>query len=106
MGMLDFGMKVFPLGNFSVFQRDIENVPYVNSSSNGNFVTGILWDMSDSVDSEYDSGEGEDVIFVAKVNLGKVGTYGVYDYEIDIPSKLRGYDGTDESNVYLYYDLN
>ena len=94
------------LDNFSVFQRDIENVPFVNSSSNGNFVTGILWDMSDSSDSEYDSVEGEDVVFVAKVNRGEVGSYGVYDYEISIPSMLRSYEDVDEVIVYLYYDLN
>jgi len=94
------------LDNFSVFQRDIANVSYVNSSENGNFVTGILWDMSDSLDSEYDSSESEDIVFVARVNRGQVGSYGIYDYEISVPSKLRSYDGTDESNVYLYYDLN
>jgi len=94
------------LGNFSVFQRNITDVSFVNSSANGNFVTGILWDMSDSLDAEYDSGEGEDIVFVAKVNRGQVGSYGVYDYEIDIPSKLRSYDAGDESSVYLYYDLN
>lgn len=93
------------VSNFSVFGSDIENVAYVNSSSNGNFITGVLWDMSDSVDLEYDSSEGEDVVFVAKINGGKIGTHGVYDYEIIVPSKLRGYDNTDEEKVYLYYDL-
>lgn len=92
-------------GNFSVFLQDIENVPFVNSSVNGNFVTGLLWDMSDSVDSEYDLGEGEDLVFVAKVNRGMAGSYGVYDYEISVPSKLREYDSNDKSVVYLYYDL-
>ena len=94
------------LDNFSVFQREIENVAYVNSSVNGNFVTGILWDMSDSGNAEYDSGEGEDIVFVAKVNRGKIGSYGICDYEILVPSKLRGYDSGDEEKVYLYYDLN
>jgi hypothetical protein len=93
------------IGTFNVFDNDIENVSYVNSSSNGNFITGILWDTSDSVDLEYDSSEGEDIIFAAKVNIGDVGTYGVYDYEIRAPSKLREYDATDSEKVYLYYDL-
>ncbi|MCD4771338.1 hypothetical protein K8R30_02875 [archaeon] len=112
LGMGSFNDSVYEtfsgseLDNFSVFQREIANVSYVNSSENGNFVTGILWDMSDSSDSEYDSGEGEDIVFVAKVNRGEVGSYGVYDYEISIPSKLRSYDVADESSVYLYYDLN
>ncbi len=94
------------LDNFSIFQTSIADVPYINASDNGNFVTGILWDMDDSLDTEYDSSEGEDVIFVTKVNRGAVGNYGVYDYEISIPSKLRSYDEADESIVYLYYDLN
>lgn len=93
------------IGSFNVFGSDIENVSYVNSSSNGNFVTGLLWDMSDSVDLEYDFSEKEDIIFVAKVNLESLGNYGVYDYEINVPSKLRGYDTLDEERVYLYYDL-
>ncbi len=91
--------------NFSVFGSDIENVAYVNSSESGNFVTGILWDMSDSVDGEYDSIEAEDVVFVSKINIGGVGDYGIYDYEISVPSKLRSYDSGDKSKVYLYYDL-
>ncbi len=91
--------------NFSVFGKDILNTPFINSSSSGNFVTGILWDMGDSVDLEYDSVEKEDVVFVAKVNRGKVGDHGVYDYEIKVPSKLRGYDSGDETRIYLYYDL-
>ena len=94
------------VGVFRVFQNDIADVPFVNSSDNGNFVTGILWDSGDSVDSEYDSVEGEDLVFVSKVNRKSVGSYGTYDYEISIPSKLRDYDSGDGSNVYLYYDLN
>ncbi len=94
------------LGNLSIFQSEIEDVPFINSSGNGNFATGILWDMSDSSDLEYDSSEGEDIVFVAKVNRGMAGSYGVYDYEILVPSKLRGYDSGDVEKVYLYYDLN
>jgi hypothetical protein len=93
------------VSSFNVFGGDIENVSVVDSDLNGNFVTGILWDMSDSVDSEYDFGEKEDVVFVAKVNRGVGGSYGVYDYEISVPSKLRSYDTIDEERVYLYYDL-
>ena len=92
--------------NFTISQNEVYSVPVINSSSNGEFVTGILWDSSDSGDLEYDSSEREDIVFVTNVNRGKVGTYGIYDYEIDIPAKLRSYDSSDESRVYLYYDLN
>lgn len=92
--------------NITIFKNSVENVPIVNTSTNGNFATGILWDMSDSVDSEYDSTEAEDVIFVAKVNNGATGDFGIYDYEINIPAKLRDYESVDTSDIYLYYDLN
>jgi hypothetical protein len=94
------------LGNLSVFKRSISNVSIINSSIFGNFQTGILWDMSDSVDSEYDSVEGEDIVFVTQINRGSVGEFGIYDYEIDVPAKLRSYDNGEESEIYLYYDLN
>jgi len=44
------------------------NVPIVNSTINRNFVSGILWDSSDSVDEEFNSTEGEDIVFITKVN--------------------------------------
>ena len=94
------------LANLNVFQNYIENVPVINSSSGGNFATGILWDTSDSLDDEYDLGEGEDIVFVTQINQGSVGEYGAYDYEIDVPSKLRSYNDGEESQIYLYYDLN
>ena len=94
------------VGVFRVFQHDIENVPFINSSDNGNFITGILWDSGDSENLEYDSIEKEDIVFVSKINRKSVGSYGNYDYEISVPSKLRNYDSSNASNIYLYYDLN
>ena len=92
--------------NLTVFQKDINDIPVINSSSNGNFKTGLLWDTSDSADAEYDSIENEDVVFVTEINRGAIGQYGAYDYEIDIPAKLRDYNDGDVSLVYLYYDLS
>ena len=94
------------LSNLNVFKRDINNVAIVNTSVSGNFATGILWDMSDSANAEYDSVEGEDVVFVTQINRGAVGEFGVYDYELEVPAKLRSYDDGEESEIYLYYDLN
>ena len=92
---------------FLVHQKEILNVPVINSSENSNFITGILWDYSDdSVDGEYDSSDQEDLIFVTKVNKEVQGDYGVYDYEIEIPVKLREYKSPDYSEIYFYYDLN
>lgn len=92
--------------NFTIFKKIINNVPIVNSSENGNFITGILWDTTDSLDNEYDSSEKEDLVFVAKINQETIGKYGTYDYEAKIPAKLREYDSTDTSNLYFYYELN
>ena len=92
--------------DFYVFQNHILNVPYFYSSFEENFMTGVLWDTSDSADNEYDSVEREDIVFATQINPKSFGEYGIYDYEIDVPSKLRSYENDDESEVYLYYDLN
>jgi hypothetical protein len=92
--------------NFFFHNRAIENVPVVNSTNNSNFVTGILWDMSDDVgDNEYSQDDKEDLIFVAKLNNTQSGAYGVYDYEVKVPVRLREYDSSDKTNLYFYYDL-
>jgi hypothetical protein len=89
-----------------VHQKEISNVPVINSTNNSNFITGILWDTSDdNDDGEFSQNDKEDLIFVAKINPDKTGAYGVYDYEIRIPVKLRQYYSSDPTNVYLYYDL-
>jgi hypothetical protein len=89
-----------------VKQRNITDVPLVNSTINSNFLTGILWDMADDRgDGEFSMADREDLVFVAKTNKGKHGAYGIYDYEIKIPVRLREYNTFDTSEVYLYYDL-
>ncbi len=90
--------------SFAVYGNTINNVPIVNSTNTSDFVTGILWDYSDINPGEYNG--SQDLVFITKINKNKRGMYGIYDYEIDVPSKLRSYDNGEESEIYLYYDLN
>ncbi len=92
--------------NFTIFGNELLNVPVINSTDNENFLTGILWDKSDSINDEYDSSEREDLIFVTETNNQKIGKHGTYDYEIKIPVRLRNYNSTENSKVYYYYELN
>ena len=87
--------------DIDVFGRVIQNVPFVNSTNNTNFKTGILWDMSDG-GTEY-SGT-QDLVFVSIVNESKQGKWGIYDFEIRIPARLRDYKpGT--STVTFYTEI-
>jgi len=92
--------------NFSISQGQMVVLPIINSTNNSNFVTGILWDSSDDTDGEFGGVEKEDLVFVTEINKEKQGAYGIYDYEIKIPVRLRSYDTTDEAGVYLYFNLN
>ena len=83
---------------------NISNVSVVNSTNSSNFQTGILWDASDSVNGNY-SGT-EDVIFISDVQKQLQGEFGIYDYEIKIPSRLREYNSPNNLNtITLYYEL-
>jgi hypothetical protein len=93
--------------SFLIRQVKINNVPVVNSTNTTNFITGILWDTSDDdTDGEFSQDDEEDLVFAAKINKNLDGSYGNYDYEISIPVRLREYDSTDSSELYLYYELN
>ena len=71
--------------------RTIANVSVINSTNTSNFLTGILWDTSDSSDSQYDTVDQEDLVFVTKVNNKALGSFGTYNYEISIPARLKQY---------------
>jgi hypothetical protein len=89
---------------FNISGRIIENVPIINSTNNSNFITGILWDKTDDISNNYqfDYNDKEDVVFVTKINSKKQGAYGIYDYEIRIPSLLKNYkQGTSLVNFYI-----
>jgi len=88
---------------FVVYGRTIEDVPVVNSTDNNTiFKTGILWDMDDSADNEFDSSEGEDLVFVVAYNDSQIGTYGTYGYEVRVPDYLDIYkDSTELIEFYV-----
>ncbi len=80
----------------------VSNVPYINSTDNGNFITGILWDTSTDTDGEYSAVDNELILFVSHIRDSEVGKYGTYDYEIRIPALLRSYyDSTDQIMLYI-----
>jgi parallel beta-helix repeat protein len=84
---------------FVVFGRTINNVPVVNSTNNSNFVTGILWDSSN--DAFFSSQTKPPLVFITALNHSQQGYYGVYDYELRVPSPLAAYAGsTDKVRVY------
>lgn len=68
---------------FSVGQRTLQ-VPVANSTTDGTFKTGILYDSDDG--TPYDG--SQDLVFVTKINQSTEGEYGIYDYEIRVPSSL------------------
>lgn len=88
--------------NMSVFNKQILNVPIMNSTNNSNFITGIMWDSGDG-GIEYNG--TQDLIFVAPVNMNTLGYNDTYDFEMRVPAKLRQYkSGVDA--VALYVELN
>jgi hypothetical protein len=89
---------------FTIFGNPLQNVPVFNSTNNSNFVTGILWDADDSVNSYFDAVDKEDVVFVTSFNFNKTGAYGRYDYEIRVPASLQNYKAG-SSTVTFYYEL-
>ena len=91
--------------NFTVQSRVIPYVPVIDSTNNSNFVTGILWDSYyDKGDGQFDVSDNEPVVFATKINSSMQGAYGIYDYEIRIPAKLRSQENAGNS-VDFYYEL-
>ena len=81
----------------------IENVSTVNSTNSSNFVTGILWDTSDSADAQYDTSEKEDLVFVSKATGKNQGLFGIYNYEIKIPARLQRYRTPNNQDSLSFY---
>lgn len=92
--------------SFTIYSKIIDNVPIVNSTNSSNFITGILWDTSGDNDGQYGLADKENIVFVTKVNKAKQGAYGIYDYEIRMPVRLREYHTQGVNEVYIYFDLN
>lgn len=92
---------------FNITNLAVHNVPVVNSTDVSSFETGILWDAADdtSLNSQYDTTDKEDLVFITKVLTNTLGKYGTYDYEIKIPAALKSYKvGTDK--LVFYTELN
>ncbi|MFA5857102.1 MAG: hypothetical protein WC867_07095 [Candidatus Pacearchaeota archaeon] len=100
-----FGNSKFS-DSFFIHHRNLTNVPILNSTNSSNFITGILWDSAkDSGNGEFDVIDKEDIVFVTKINKASPGGYGIYDYEITIPVRLREFNSLDSSEIYFYYEL-
>ena len=91
--------------NFTVQNRTIQFVPYINSTNTSDFVTGILWDTRNDTDGQYGTADNEPLVFVANINKNKQGKYGIYDYEIFVPRNLARYKGLSDI-IYLYAEMN
>lgn len=87
---------------FYLYGKDITNISVVNSTNTTSFLTGILWDTSDG-GTEYTG--IQDVAFVSPLNLSHDGQYGVYDFEIKVPSQLKRYNTSTTSTVSLFVEL-
>ncbi len=90
--------------NFNVYGNTY-SLPVANSSSDGNFTTGIMWDSDDSINSYYDAADKEDVVFVTKIKQNTTTIYGAVDYITKFPSPLKGMKGG-ANTVTIYYEIN
>ena len=90
--------------SFRIFSNSIGQVPIVNSTNTSAFVTGILWDYSDSTDEEFNYTEKEDIVFITVSNQSNIGKFGFYDYELKVPEALNTYTGEND-NVFFYYEI-
>jgi hypothetical protein len=69
-----------------------KTAPVINSSSNGNFKTGIFYDSSTG--TPFDG--SQPVVFVTEIKDSTQGEYGIYDYEAKIPALLREQKGSND----------
>lgn len=87
--------------NFTVFLDPIANVSVVNSTNSSHFVTGILWDTSDTHPGGFNG--SQDVVFIARMDQERVGLYGTYDYEVKVPGSLTRYIQPDALTSVNFY---
>jgi hypothetical protein len=69
-----------------------KTAPVINSSSNGNFKTGIFYDSSEG--TPFDGTQS--IVFVSEIQDSVEGEYGIYDYEARIPALLREQEGSND----------
>ena len=99
------GTRGIPINktDFLVQGSLIVNVSTINSTNSSSFVTGILWDTSDSADAQYDTAEKEDLVFITKVDNKALGSFGTYNYEAKVPAKLQGYRQPNNQDSLSFY---
>ncbi len=100
------GVTPIQTQDFTINGQTISGVPVITSINSTNFITGIVWDTSTDNNGEFDSLDKENLIFITKIKPQTQGTYGVYDYEIKIPARLREYYTQDAANIFIYFDIN
>jgi hypothetical protein len=87
---------------FEVYNNTIPFVPIINSTNNSIYVTGILWDMDDDTNGQYDTTDNEDLVFVGTINQSYTGGFGIrVDYEIRIATLLRRLKGQLNKTAYI-----
>jgi hypothetical protein len=64
-----------------------------------------LWDTYNDTDGQYSQSDKESLVFAAKINKGKQGAFGNYDYEARVPAKLRSYRNSNSGAVAFYTEL-
>ena len=88
--------------SFNVYGDTLTNVPIADSTNSTKYQTGILWDSADSINTEFDTTDQEDLVFVTEINNDKQGKFGQVDYELIVPGRLQKYKGaTDSITFYL-----
>jgi hypothetical protein len=85
----------------TLYNKQINNIPVVNSTNTSSFQTGLLWDMGDG-GTQYTG--AQDLVLVTEINQDKTGAYDVYDYEIRVPTNLKNYAAVG-SNVDFYWEI-
>jgi hypothetical protein len=77
--------------------EDLCEIPMVNSTNTSSFQTGITY-QKDQVGFD----GSQPLVFLTEVNQSKQGKYGVYDYELKVPSTLGSQEGSSgEVNLYM-----
>jgi len=102
--------KLFPreVETFTLFGTNITNVPVINSTNSSAFRTGILWDTSDDTGGffgQFDTVDREDIVLVTKAGPLQQGKFGIYNYEIKVPSLIRDYK-PGSSTVDFFIDVD
>jgi len=91
--------------NYIIFANTITEVPVATSINSTNFKTGILWDTSDDSNTEYDTTEKEDIIYITSVQKSTMGSYEIADYELRVPANLRSYNSTNQQTAVFYIEI-